>query len=69
MGGASETIIRRCHLENIQEVEDGYYFTMYVFGYGDEEVEARLRWGIALKLLENAILQLSAEREPLPEGA
>lgn len=60
LAAATETIIRRCHVESGGEVQEGFYFTLYVFGYGDEEVEARLRWGIALKLVENAVLQLSA---------
>lgn len=60
LAAATETIIRRGHVESGGEVQEGFYFTLYVFGYGDEEVEARLRWGIALKLVENAILQLSA---------
>lgn len=64
ISAAVEAIIRRCHVETDAEVEEGFYFTMYVSGYGDEEGEARLRWGIALKLLENAILQLSTVREP-----
>ena len=60
LAAATESIIRRCHVENGGEVEEGFYFTLYVFGYGEEEAEARMRWGIALKLVQNAILQLSA---------
>ena len=59
ISAAVETILRRCHVESAGEVEEGFYFTVYVFGYGDEAKEARLHWGIALKLVENAILQLS----------
>jgi hypothetical protein len=40
--------------------ESGYYITLYIFGYGDEEPEARQRWAIALKLVENALRQISA---------
>jgi hypothetical protein len=33
--------------------------TFYLFGYDSDEVFARQRWAIGLKLVENAILQLS----------
>jgi hypothetical protein len=36
--------------------------TFYLYGYGDEEAEARQRWAIALKVVENALLQLSASQ-------
>lgn len=56
-----EAIIRRCyyHLENGDHA--GYYLTIYVSGYGDDAAEARQRWGIAMDLLQNVLLQLSAE--------
>lgn len=60
LAAASETILRRCHVEAGDEVQEGFYYTVYVFGYGDDEAESRLRWRIGLKLVENAILQLSA---------
>ncbi len=41
---------------------EGFYFTFYLSGYGDDEADARKRWGIALKLTGNAILQLSMAR-------
>jgi hypothetical protein len=40
----------------------GFYFTLYVFGYGEDEVQARERWGVALRLTANALVQLSAGR-------
>lgn len=58
---ALEVIIRRCHYHVGEEIRSGYYMTFYVFGYGDELAEARRRWGIGLELLQNAMLQLSAE--------
>ncbi|MBV9609337.1 MAG: hypothetical protein JO187_07250 [Acidobacteria bacterium] len=39
---------------------DGFGITFYLFGYGDDDDEARCRWAIGLKLVENALLQLSA---------
>lgn len=47
---------------NANDVQEGFYITSYLFGYGDDEADARRRWGIGLKLVENAILQVSAER-------
>jgi hypothetical protein len=56
---ASELIIRRCFYQTVTAVQDGFYITFYVFGYGDDEAQARQRWAIALKLVENAIRQIS----------
>jgi hypothetical protein len=43
------------------EFAEGFYVTFYLFGYDDEEADARRRWSIALRLIGNAILQVSAE--------
>jgi len=67
---AAEFIVRRCHYApsaagagtnagSNSDVADGFCLTFYLFGYGDDEDEARRRWGIALKVVENALLQLS----------
>jgi hypothetical protein len=58
---AAELIIRRCFYHETGMVRDGFYVTFYLFGYGDDEPQARQRWAIALKLVENAIRQISAE--------
>jgi hypothetical protein len=57
-----EAIVRRCyyHLGESEE-RTGYYLTIYVSGYGDDAADARRRWSIALDLLKNVLLQLSAE--------
>ena len=57
---AAELIIRRCFYHATGAVRDGFYVTLYLFGYGDDEPQARQRWAIALKLVENAIRQISA---------
>ena len=57
---AAEFIIRRCYFHQNQETRDGFYLTFYLFGYGDKEPQARRQWTIGLKLVENAIRQLSA---------
>ena len=77
---AAEFILRRCHYASgaaaSAERTEGFCLTFYLFGYGDDEDEARCRWGIALKVVENALLQLSAlhrrgssQTEPLPPEA
>lgn len=65
---AAEFVVRRCFYRpavggaEVSDIvqESGFYLTFYLFGYGDDEDEARRRWGIALKITENALLQLSA---------
>lgn len=62
---AAELVVRRCYYHDPEapdpEVsETGYCVTFYLHGYGDDETEARQRWAIALKVVENALLQLSA---------
>lgn len=69
---AAEFIVRRCRYasgaagaearpDGDAAAAEGFYLTFYLFGYGDDEDEARRRWGIALKVVENALLQLSAK--------
>src|SRR5581483_357756 len=71
IASAAEFIVRRCVYheralaaaapvasgEGTEELRDGFGITFYLMGYGDDEDEARCRWTIALKLIENAILQ------------
>jgi hypothetical protein len=56
---AAELLIRRCYYHSENKVQDGFYITFYLFGYGDDELQSRQRWAIALKLVQNAIRQLS----------
>jgi hypothetical protein len=55
---AAEFLIRRCHYHVTGGIREGFYVTFYLFGYGEDEPQARQRWAIALKLAENAIRQL-----------
>jgi hypothetical protein len=57
---AMELIIRRCFYGVAEGGGDGFYITFYLFGYGADQAQARQRWGIALKLVENAFRQVSA---------
>ncbi len=57
---AAEACVRRCYFaEEGGGVREGYYCTLYVSGYGNDEASARMIWGVALKLVGNAIVQLS----------
>lgn len=59
---AAEFLVRRCFSSNERSAGDGFYITCYVFGYADAEEDARRSWEIALKLVGNALVQISAER-------
>jgi hypothetical protein len=43
------------------ESVSGFCFTAYVTGFGDSDHEPRLRWQIALVLLQNALVQLARD--------
>jgi hypothetical protein len=58
---AAEFLIRRCFYHSGAEIEEGFYITFYLFGYGDDQPQARQQWAIALKLIENAIRQMDAQ--------
>jgi hypothetical protein len=57
---AAEFIIRRCLSGEGAEIRDGFYITFYMFGYGADAEQAHRQWAIGLKLVENAIRQLTA---------
>jgi hypothetical protein len=58
----ADFLIRRCYY-NYEKAptKDGFYITAYLFGYGVDEKRARTQWAIGLKLVENAVLQLSSD--------
>jgi hypothetical protein len=58
ISAAAEFIVRRAHYDG----KPGFYFTFELAGYGDDGEDAKKRWMIALNLIANAILQLSASR-------
>jgi hypothetical protein len=58
---AAELIIRRCFYHSGDTVRDGFYLTLYLFGYGDDDPQSRQRWAIALKLVENALRQVDGQ--------
>ncbi len=58
---AAEVCVRRCYFATNEAggVREGCYCTLYVSGYGNDEASVRLNWGVALKLVGNAVVQLS----------
>lgn len=73
ISAAAEFIVRRCHYHHDDSIDAdsdaGFYFTFYLSGYGDDEDEARRRWNVGLKLVENAIVQLSARHRREHQGS
>jgi hypothetical protein len=57
---AAELLIRRCFYHQPDSTREGFYITCYVFGYGDDEPQARQRWAIGCELVANAIRQVEA---------
>jgi hypothetical protein len=59
---AAEVYVRRCYFGEDGGVREGFYCTLNVSGYGNDNASARQSWGVGLKLMGNAIVQLSAQR-------
>ena len=71
ISAAAEFVVRRCFYHvgipaegngRAPEPCAGYYLTVYTFGYGDEEEDARTRWSVGMNLTQNALLQLTSRR-------
>jgi hypothetical protein len=60
IAGAAEVCVRRCYFGGDGPVRAGFYFTIYVTGYGDDIICARRHWGVALQSTGKAIAQLSS---------
>lgn len=65
ISAAAEFVVRRCYYRvdagRPGEHQEGFSVTFYLFGYGEDEADARRRWMIGMKVVENALLQLSAK--------
>ena len=59
---SAEVCIRRCYYAEKANTREGLYFTLYVSGYGNEQNFARRNWAVALKLVANAIIQMSVSQ-------
>jgi hypothetical protein len=72
ISSAAEFIVRRCidHRTESEPNRDGYYITFYLNGYGEDELQARKRWGIALKMVQHAMIQHCCARHwSLPDSS
>jgi hypothetical protein len=62
IGASVELCVRKCFFEfagrSGEGPDEGFYFTLYLNGYGKDDVAARRNWAIGMKLGEGAILQL-----------
>jgi hypothetical protein len=56
----AEVCVPRCYFGEEGGVREGFYCTLYVSGYGNNGARARQNWEVGLKLMGNAIVQLSA---------
>lgn len=54
-GVAAEIVLRRCYYHEAGQVGEGFYFTVYVFGYGEAVADARQRWSAGLQCLQRTI--------------
>jgi len=59
MSASVEVCLRRCFFEEAGQAREGFYFTIYVSGYGNDSAAAQKSWAIWTKLVGSAILQLS----------
>jgi len=60
MPASVEFVIRQCHYHSQVESQGssaGFCVTAYVSGFDDADEESRLRWAIALKLVQHALVQ------------
>jgi hypothetical protein len=64
MASAAEFTLRRCHDHRVEGKThpDCFYITFSLNGYGEDEQQARKRWGIALNMAQNAMIQYFAGR-------
>jgi hypothetical protein len=60
MRASTEICVRRCFFGESEETREGFYFTLYVNGFGEDELSAQKNWAIGLKLAGNAIVQIAA---------
>ena len=58
ISSSAEVCVRRCFFG---EGSEGFYFTAYVNGYGNDEAAARQNWAIGMKLVGSAVVQLSGQ--------
>jgi hypothetical protein len=58
MSASADFVVRRCiDNRNPQAPKEGFYITFYLYGFGEDEPDARSHWAIALKTVQHAIMQ------------
>jgi hypothetical protein len=62
---SAEFLLRRCFFHEGETVREGFYVTCYLFGYGSDENMARQQWGIGMRLVGSAIVQLSSRHSSM----
>jgi hypothetical protein len=58
-----ETCLRRCFFGGATEAQEGFYFTVYISGYANDEATARRNWNMAQTAAANALVRLSLQDE------
>lgn len=56
---SAEFLLRRCYYDQKDGLHEGFYITFYLFGYGEQEPEARQQWAKALAQVSSALARLS----------
>jgi hypothetical protein len=54
-----EICVRKCYFADKLEVLEGFYWTLYVSGFGNDSASARKNWGAGLEEMRNAMAELS----------
>ena len=57
---SAEFLLRRAYYHENGHTRPGFYVTFYLFGYGADQAKARQQWAVAMKLVSNAMAQLSS---------
>ena len=61
---ACEFIVRRCRYHKDSPADDGpapgFYLTLYLFGYGNDEAQARTRWAEGLQRVTSVLAAFKA---------
>lgn len=55
LDASAEFILRRSYFHQEAELRQGFYVTLYVFGYGEDEERARRSWAEALKIVQSVL--------------
>ena len=59
---SAEFLLRHCYFRQSDGMQTGFYVTFYLFGFGEDEEAAHRQWGIALRLVGNAMRQVGMGR-------